>query len=138
MEDDAWKSMIDGGTRVHRHSGVVEPAKGERLSDEDRIELEEDRIEAAEDLKAMMGYFLHAERITPEIQNELRSDVPIMNTKAAKVLLRRTEYVPPQLENGGVSLPPPPSPPPPPPPPPPPRFSWIEIIVNALRSFFFD
>ncbi|KAF8243689.1 P-loop containing nucleoside triphosphate hydrolase protein [Wilcoxina mikolae CBS 423.85] len=67
MEEDAWKSMIDGGTRIHRHSGVVEPAEGEHLQDEEKFELEEERLEAVEELRNMMGYHLHAERITPEI-----------------------------------------------------------------------
>lgn len=100
LMEDPWREMIEGHARVFEHrQGVIESKRP--LSDPEKVRnLKDQRLKAHRELVEMMAYYRTSERITPEIQHELRAKTGLLNTKAGMILLKASGLPPTPVQMG--------------------------------------
>jgi len=107
--DETWKELIAGSARVHEYWHPPEPGpysnkplptapeprntEVQHENAEDQHQTEPNFMDLHEKVLSklcnMMAYYKGSERVRPTIQDELRRNVPIMDTKAGKVLVEK-------------------------------------------------
>ena len=106
LKEEFWHQLVAGGARVFAYrSGVAEPNPDDSEGDDGDGDDEEKREQARADLEKMMAFYKTSQKITPEIQHELRyGRVHVHDTKAGRALLQQPPDNPHSSQSAVVHL----------------------------------